>query len=57
MDVAADGWVVLFHVKQLGIPPFQGSIQWYADIIAGHSVPELQIYAADHLGAAAAFLL
>ena len=57
VDVVADGRVVLFHVKPLGIPPFQGSVQWYADIIIGHSVLELQIYAADHLGATAAFLL
>ena len=57
MDVTADGRVVLFHVKPLGIPPFQGSVQWYANIIAGHSILELHIYAADHLGATAAFLL
>ena len=57
VDVAADCQVALFHVEPLGIQPFQRSAQRYINILAGHSIPELQIYATDHLGAAAAFLL
>ena len=57
VDVTTDCQVALFHVEPLGIPPFQRSVQRYVNILASHSVPELQIYAADHLGATAAFLL
>ena len=56
VDVVADCRVALFHVEPLGIPPFQRSVQRYVNILAGHSIPELQIDAADHLGATAAFL-
>ena len=57
MDVAADCRVALFHVEPLGIPPFQRSVQRYVNILVGHSISELQIYAANHLGATTAFLL
>ena len=57
VDVAADCRVALFHVEPLGIPPFQRSVQQYIDILACHSIPKLQINAADHLGATVAFLL
>ena len=57
VDIAADCRVALFHVEPLGIPPFQRSVQRYINILTGHSILELQIDAADHLGATAAFLL
>ena len=57
VDVVVDCWVALFHVEPLGIPPFQRGVQRYVNILAGHSILELQIYTADHLGATAAFLL
>ena len=57
VDVAADCRVTLFHVEPLGVPPFQRSVQRYINVLAGHSIPKLQIYAADHLGATATLLL
>ena len=57
VDVASDYRVALFNVEPLGVPSFQRSIQWYIDVLAGHPIPELQIYTANHLGTAAAFLL
>ena len=57
VDVAVDCRVTLFHVEPLGVPPFQRSVQWYINVLAGHPIPELQIYAADHLGTTAALLL
>ena len=57
VDIIANGQVVFFHVKPLGIPPFQGSVQWYADIITSHSIPELQIYTVAHLGTTTVLLL
>ena len=49
--------MALFHVEPFGIPLFQRGVQRYGNILVGHSIPELQIYATDHLGDAAAFLL
>ena len=57
VDVALDYRVALLNVEPPGIPSFQRSIQWYINVLAGHPILELQIYAADHLGAAATFLL
>ena len=49
--------MALFHVEPFGIPLFQRGVQRYGNILIGHSISELQIYATDHLGDAAAFLL
>ena len=57
VDVVAECRVTLFHVEPLGVSPFQRSVQWYINVLAGHPIPELQIYAADHLGTTAALLL
>ena len=48
--------MALFHVEPPSVPPLQRSIQWYSDVLAHHPVPELQIYAADHLGTTTAIL-
>ena len=56
VDVTTDCRVTLFHVEPLGVPPFQRSVQRYINVFAGHSIPKLQIYAADHLGATIALL-
>ena len=57
MDVAPDYQVALLNVEPPGIPSFQRSVQRYIDVLAGHPIPELQIYAADHLGTTATLLL
>ena len=57
VDVATDCRVTLFHVEPLGVPPFQRSVQWYINVLAGHPILELQIYIANHLGTTAALLL
>ena len=57
MDVAPDYQVALLNVEPPGIPSFQRTVQWYIDVLAGHPILELQIYAADHFGTTAAFLL
>ena len=57
MDVASDYWVALFNVERPGVPSFQRSVQRYIDVFTGHPIPELQVYAADHLGTTAALLL
>ena len=57
VDIAVDCRVALFHVEPLEIPPFQRSVQWHVNILAGHSILKLQINAADHPGATTAFLL
>ena len=57
VDVVVDCRVALLHVEPPGIPPLQRSIQRYSDVLAHHPVSELQVYVADHLGTADAFLL
>ena len=57
VDVTADGRMALLHVEPPGVPPFQRSIQRYSDVLAHHSILELQIHSANHLGTTVAFLL
>ena len=57
VDVAPDYRVALLNVEPPGVPSFQRSVQQYIDVLAGHPIPGLQIYAADHLGTTAALLL
>ena len=57
VDVIADCRAALLHVEPPGVPSLQRSIQWYINVLAGHPIPELKIYAANHLGTIAAFLL
>ena len=57
VDVAADCRVALLHVEPPRVPPFQRSVQQYINVLAGHPILELQIYAADHLRTTAALLL
>ena len=57
MDVASNHWVTLFDIEPSGVPTFQGGIQRYVDVFAGHPIPKLQVHAADHLGTAAPLLL
>ena len=49
--------MALLHVEPPGVPPLQRSVQQYSDVLARHPIIELQIYAADHSGTAAALLL
>ena len=58
VDVASDYWVtLLLNVEPPGVPSLQRSVQRYIDVLAGHPIPKLQIYATDHLGTTVAFLL
>ena len=57
VDVAVDCRVALLHIEPPGVPSLQRSVQWYINVLAGHPVSELQIYATDHLGTTAALLL
>ena len=57
VDVATDGRMALLHVEPPGVPPLQRCAQRYSEVLAYHPFTELQIYAADHSGTAAAFLL
>ena len=56
VDVTLNYRVALFDVEPSGVPSFQRGIQWYINVLAGHPIPELQIYAADHLGTIVALL-
>ena len=56
VDVIVDCRVALLHVEPPGVPPFQRSVQQYINVLVGHPILELQIYAADHLGTTAALL-
>ena len=49
--------MALLHVESPGVPPLQRGVQWYSDILAYHSITELQIHAADDLGTSATLLL
>ena len=44
VDITADGRMALLHVEPPNVPPLQRSIQQYSDVLARHSIPELQIY-------------
>ena len=57
VDVTPDYRVALLNVEPPGIPSFQRSVQRYIDVLTGHPIHELQIYATDHLGTTAALLL
>ena len=49
--------MALLHVEPPGVPPFQRSIQRYSDVLARHSILELQIYTVDLLETTAALVL
>ena len=57
VDIVADYRVALLNVEPPGVPSFQRSVQRYINVLAGHFILELQIYAANHLGTTTAFLL
>ena len=57
VDVTPDYRVALLNVEPPGVSSFQRSIQRYINVLTSHTIPELQIYVADHLGTTAALLL
>ena len=49
--------MALLHVEPPAVPPFQRRVQRQSEILVRHSVVQLKIHAADHLGTTAAYLL
>ena len=57
VGIAVDGRMALLHVEPPGITPFQRCVQWHSKVLAHHSITQLKIHSADHLGIVAALLL
>ena len=52
-----DSMLVLLHVEPPCVPPLQRCVQRHSKVLARHSITQLKIHSADHLGTAAALLL
>ena len=57
VGVAVDGRVALPHVEPPGVPPLQRCVQRHSKVLPRHSIAQLKVHSADHLGTTAASLL
>ena len=57
VGITTNYWVALFHVEPSGVPPLQRCVKRYGKVFARHSIPQLEVHPADHLGTSAASLL
>ena len=49
--------MTLLHIEPPSIPPLQQCVQRHSKVLAHHSIAQLKIHAADHLGTIVALLL
>ena len=56
VDITADGRMALLHIEPPGVPPLQRCVQRHSKVLARHTIAQLKVHPADHLGTTAASL-
>ena len=49
--------VALLHVEPPGVPPLQRRVPRHSKVLARHSITQLKVHSADHLGTTTTSLL